>query len=160
VVVYENAEPLPRAYLASHANTAHSEDEALAALTSLVFDPRGSVVIEQGEGAARGARAPAPIVPARIVRYEPAHVEIEVDAPAAGWLVLSDTHYPGWEATVDGAPAPIARANFLFRAVWVEPGSRRVEFAYRPRSFRLGAAAGVAGLAAAGAALLFERRRR
>jgi hypothetical protein len=159
-LVYRNADPLPRAYLAAHAETVRSEDAALAALTSLVFDPRSSVIIEREEEPAPSAPAPTPIVPARIVRYEPARVEIEVEAPTAGWLVLTDTHYPGWQASVDGVAAPITQANYLFRAVWVEAGAHRVEFDYRPKSFRLGAAAAAGGLAAAAAVLGSEWRSR
>jgi hypothetical protein len=158
-LVYENLDRLPRSYVSSHAQVVGSEEEALASLTSLVFDARASVIVERADGQPRGAPVPAPIVPARIVRYEPARVEIETDAPAAGWLVLTDTHYPGWEATVDGAYAPIARANYLFRAVWVEAGAHRVEFDYRPKSFRLGAAAAAAGLAAAACAVVWDSRR-
>ena len=51
---------------------------------------------------------------------------------------MNDTFYPGWEAAVDGSPQPIVTANYLFRAVRVPAGPHRVEFAYRPRSVRLG----------------------
>jgi uncharacterized membrane protein YfhO len=56
-----------------------------------------------------------------------------------GYLVLTDTHYPGWQATVDGAPAEILVANHAFRAVVLGAGQHIVEFIYRPLSFRLGA---------------------
>lgn len=63
---------------------------------------------------------------------------IDLDAPGAGWLVLSDVWYPGWQAWVDGRPAKILRANYLFRAVKVEPGSQQVVFSYRPLTFKFG----------------------
>src|SRR5581483_10616456 len=47
-------------------------------------------------------------------------------AASAGLLVLNDTWHQGWRATVDGAPAPIARVNHAFRAVPISAGSHEV----------------------------------
>ncbi|TKS58032.1 MAG: hypothetical protein EWM72_03290 [Nitrospira sp.] len=55
-----------------------------------------------------------------------------------GWLVLSDAFYPGWEATVDGTPVPIYRADYAFRAIPLSEGTHLVRFVYHPLSYRLG----------------------
>jgi len=68
----------------------------------------------------------------------PQHLTLEVDTPVAQYLVLAHTRYPGWEATLDGAPAPILDANTAFMALDVPPGRHSIEFTYRPRSFRVG----------------------
>jgi hypothetical protein len=83
---------------------------------------------------------------ARIVVDEPEHVAIDVDATSDAMLMLTDTYYPGWSATVDGEPAPIWRAYATFRAVHVGAGAHRVEYRYAPRSFTLGAAVSALGL--------------
>ena len=41
----------------------------------------------------------------------------------AGMLVLSDTWYPGWHATVDGHDAKVERVDYLLRGVRVGPGT-------------------------------------
>ncbi|UCC63897.1 MAG: YfhO family protein, partial [Anaerolineae bacterium] len=61
----------------------------------------------------------------------------------AGYLVLSDTHYPGWQVDVDGQRGRLHRANLLFRAVYLPPGSHTVEFQFQPQSLRLGAAVSI-----------------
>jgi len=71
---------------------------------------------------------------ARVTRYERNGVALDVETDHAGLLVLHDIYYPGWEATVDGEPRPILRANLLFRGVEVGPGRHRVEFRFRPLS--------------------------
>ena len=49
---------------------------------------------------------------------------------------------------VDGRPAPLLRANGLFRAVRLTPGHHEVRFTYRPRMLAIGA--GVSAAAAVG----------
>jgi uncharacterized membrane protein YfhO len=80
------------------------------------------------------------LVGARVVSYAPERVVVEVEADRPGNVVLTDAFYPGWQATVDGSEVPILRAEPYFRAVPVEAGRHRVEFAYRPLSLRLGSA--------------------
>jgi hypothetical protein len=159
--VYENGDPLPRAYVAQHTIVVPSEDAALAATIDPTFDPRTAVILEPEGTEVAPSAAPAPIVRERITRYEPSRVEVEVDgAPAAGYLVLTDTYYPGWQATVDGVPTPIVRANFLFRAVPIDAGKHTVVFTYAPRSFWLGVVAAMIASVAAAAGIAVERRRR
>jgi len=80
-------------------------------------------------------------------------VRCRLDAP--GVLVLADTWYPGWRATVDGADAPILRANHAFRGVALGKGAHEVRFIFRPASFMFGAWLSV--LAAAGTACVLPR---
>jgi hypothetical protein len=69
---------------------------------------------------------------ARILSETAKRVEIGVNAPEGGWLVLADTDYPGWAATVNGEPRTIQRANMAFRAVEVPDGESVVVFSYQP----------------------------
>jgi uncharacterized membrane protein YfhO len=57
----------------------------------------------------------------------------------SGYLVLSDTFYPGWRAFVDGRRAEIVPADHAFRAVYVPVGQHVVEFRYQPGSLQFGA---------------------
>jgi uncharacterized membrane protein YfhO len=74
----------------------------------------------------------------------PHQVQVQVEAPTDGFVVLADTFYPGWQATVDGQPVSIWPANLAFRAVAVEAGPHELIFRYHPRSFYVGL--GVSGL--------------
>lgn len=69
---------------------------------------------------------------ARIVSWRPDRVEIETDSDLGGMLALHDTYYPGWIAEIDGARAPILRADVLFRGLEVPAGRHHVMFRFAP----------------------------
>ena len=79
---------------------------------------------------------------------------------SAGRLVLRDACYPGWVARVDGAAAPIACFEGLFRAVELGPGAREVVFAYEPASVRIGLLLSGLGFVLWGASMAWLGRRR
>lgn len=152
-IVYENPRVVPRAYVAYDARVAPDQATALTWMLRLIFDPFRFVVLERTGGAAPVALESAmPIQAADVVSYDPTRVEISAKARARAYLVLTDTWYPGWTARVDGKPAEIVRANYMFRAVALEPGEHRVTFVYEPSSLRVGTAISI--LAAGGLLLM------
>lgn len=78
--------------------------------------------------------------------YHASEVSITVEMERDGWLVLADTDYPDWVATVDDEPTPIYRANLMFRAVQVSAGEHTVRFKYRPAWLASGALVSVVSL--------------
>ncbi len=144
VRIYRNRDALPRAYVVPHTVVRQEAESRLRYLRSGAFDPRREVVVEtpaetEPVAATREESSGKRFSTARIVSYGPEHVEVDLGSHGGGMLVLSDTHYPGWRAWVDGAEARLQKANHVFRAVAVEQGAERVTFSYQPLSFRIGA---------------------
>ena len=137
VKIYENLDLLPRAFLVGRATWVADESAALERMRANDFDPAGELVLV---GVGVGFSGQAEPLPGRVTieSYRPERVELQVETTEEGWLVLSDAHYPGWEATVDGEPVPIQRADLLFRAVPIHVGTQQVIFTFRPGSVRLG----------------------
>jgi hypothetical protein len=81
-------------------------------------------------------------------------VTIRASSPQAGWLILSDTFYPGWQATIDGAPVDIRLANEVFRAIDFPGGDHTIEFRYEPRSVVIGLIVSLTSLAIIGVGLI------
>ncbi len=161
VVMMSDPAPLPRAYVAIRVEIRPEMDRALARLREPSFDPRREVILEEGSAPADedpAVEQPAGIRPATIVSETANRVGVECESDRGGYLVLTDTFYPGWKATVDGHEAAIVRANTMFRAVAVPAGRHRVEFEYAPSTARSGLMVTAAALLLAG--LLAVPRRR
>ncbi len=82
-----------------------------------------------------------------VADYTPGHIMLDVDAARQSLLVVAESYYPGWRATIDGQPAAILRANYLSQGLIMPQGRHTVEFSYEPDSFRYGALISLAGLA-------------
>jgi hypothetical protein len=112
--------------------------EALAHFQTRRLDPRQTVVIESAEPLPQPDPAAGSGDVVAISREHPQAVDIQASLSSAGYLVLLDSFYPGWVATIDGQPSPVYRANYIGRAVFVPAGEHLVRFEYRPVSFRVG----------------------
>jgi hypothetical protein len=86
--------------------------------------------------------------------HSPQSLAVEVSTPGPALLIFSETYYPGWQATVDGRPEPLLRADFVLRAVPIPPGQHQVALTFRPLSFRMGAIVTVLTLLMTAAALI------
>ncbi len=75
---------------------------------------------------------------ARVVELGRNEIVIEVDAPAAGVLVVNEVWAPQWGATLDGEPVALFRANYMLRGVVVPPGTHRIEMTFHVPAYRAG----------------------
>jgi hypothetical protein len=89
-------------------------------------------------GAAAAGGAAAGEGGAELTRYEPNRVDVRTRAGGASILVLSENHYPGWRAYLDGRSVGVLRVNYAQRGVYVPAGEHEVRFVYRPKSVYIG----------------------
>lgn len=129
-----------RAYIVGDALMGSDPDWAVEGLFQPRFDPSSGVLVSEPPPPPAGLPgAPAP-ESADFVEDGLNRVVIRAGLPADGYLALLDSYDPSWHVNVDGAPAPLMRANGLFRAVHLRAGTHVVTFSYRPPTFYLGAA--------------------
>jgi hypothetical protein len=150
VLTYEIGGTLPRAYAVLGARVAADLESAREVLLSPDFDPSREVVLVGGGTPVAGASHETGSVAWRV--DEPEAIDLEVDLPTTGYLVLTDAYTPGWVATVDGKQASLLRANGVFRAVSVPAGTHEVRLRYAPRVVY--ASAGLSAAAVAAVSLL------
>ena len=71
-------------------------------------------------------------IPVTVERYTAESLSVTIDAPSAGWVLVTERWARSWRAEVDGRPTRISGGNFVFRAIEVPEGRHRVEFNYEP----------------------------
>lgn len=133
--LYENPEALPGAYFAKQAIPVHTVEEAVAILTSSAFIP-GDTVLVEFEATPAGTLTRG---------------DIQTKSSGEGWLVygvtnpnenailvLTQTYYPGWHATIDTNEVRIFPVNIKHIGILVPAGNHAIEFRYMPDSFVYG----------------------
>lgn len=144
--VYRNTGVMPRVLLPD-AYVVMPDDEAARAFASRTIDPRKTVVFAADPGFQSIQSASVESADAAVIRHYSDHrVTIEANVSGPRVLVLTDTYYPGWEATIDDRAVPIHRANVAFRAIALPEGRHIVEFRYRPWSLLYGLIVSVVGI--------------
>jgi hypothetical protein len=155
--VWEIPGALPDAFWMDGATLVRDKDEALDRLAASA--PAPAIVIERDDVRGDVASSSGAFAPAESTVSDES-VSVSVDAPRSGWVLVNETYYPGWAATVDGAPAPIVRANAFVRAVAVGPGKHRIAMEFRPWQPRFLEPLALVALAAVAAGAAISRRRR
>lgn len=134
--LYENPSAFPRAFVLFNWMIVQQPKERKRKYATPGFNPAEMAVLETSPRIR--ARPGQPLVPARIMSYSNRKVVVRVTSPAPGLLVLTDTHYPGWQVTVNGDPREILPAYDALRAVPVPKGESTAVFSYSPARFYRG----------------------
>jgi hypothetical protein len=137
--VYENPAAYPRAWVVHEVAVEESQEAIFARLADPAMDLRQVALLEaplpqalqESFGATEHARFRA---------YEADRIVVEVTAQSTGLLVLSEMHYPGWRATLNGQPAEIYRVNGGLRGIVVPRGESSITLEYAPFSVYAGGA--------------------
>jgi len=133
--VLENLAALPRATVVGRYEVVQPAKAIIDSVAVGALDPAEVTYLESDPGLTLG---PVDGATATVTAYHLNDVTVEVDSPGPGLLRLADQWYPDWKATVDGAPAPIYRADYLLRAVPVPAGRHTVVFRFQSAAIRNG----------------------
>ncbi len=74
-----------------------------------------------------------------VMEESSSRINLKVKNPKEQQLIFSQLYYPGWQATIDGQPSRIFRADGIFQSVHLPEGNHEVEWKYVPYSFMAGA---------------------
>ncbi len=125
---------LPRAFLVGGSRVV-PEAKLLDTYYDSAFDPRAQVLLTEPVEIEKVQNFFGRV---EKIEYSPNRVTLKTSQSDAGFLVLLDTYFPGWQVRVDGQPDTIHRANYFYRGVKLSAGHHVVEFSYIPEGFPIG----------------------
>ncbi|MBI4652577.1 YfhO family protein, partial [Candidatus Desantisbacteria bacterium] len=129
-------------------------EDILPVLKSSNIDPLSTIILEENPD--------IKISPeintnknARLIskKMEPGFYDFEVEMPKPGFVVFSDTYYPGWKAYIDGKETKIYKTDYLVRSIFVPTGKHHIISKFRPLPFILGV--WISGLTILGLIIIF-----
>ncbi|HMD84845.1 MAG TPA: hypothetical protein VKO18_09105 [Terriglobia bacterium] len=136
--LYEDCCFVPRTYVAGNSLFSTNSTETLDHLAARDFDALNTVILAATFGSSPAVSGSAPAGQVEIVHRDPNSVTLRAELARPAYIVLLDRYDPNWQATLDGRPASVFRANQIFRAVYAGAGLHEIRFNYRQLGLRVG----------------------
>ena len=127
IKVYENSSALPRAFFVNNTLIANSKQEAINAFFDVNYQFNSRAIIEEVTEK-KLFKDTWGVGSVEITSYKDNQVVLETKNDRDGFLVLTDSYYPSWHATIDGKETKIYITNYNFRGIIVPKGNHRIEF--------------------------------
>ena len=132
-----NPQAFGHAWFVPEVNIVENADAEIASLDTI--NPLQTAVVDKRfTDCLKGFTPTSPDSTASIVldNYRPNHLIYSSKTTSEQVAVFSEIYYqPGWNATIDGQPAPHFRADWTLRAMLVPAGEHRIEFDFRPDGY-------------------------
>ncbi|MBI2420761.1 MAG: YfhO family protein [Candidatus Levybacteria bacterium] len=119
---------MPRVFFVSEITYAKDNKGAISLMFNDSFIPNDTAIVELTQGGVSVPPLRWKMGEAEIVQYSENKIVINTKNIGNGFLVLTDSYYPAWHATVDGDEAKIYRTDYNFRGIVVSAGEHKIEF--------------------------------
>ena len=102
------------------------------------FDPKDTAVVDDSFKNIITAFAPADSSASiKQTSFDNMEIKYESNSNAANVAVFSEIFYKDWQATIDGKEVPVAKANYVLRALAVPAGKHSIDFKFVPKVFNI-----------------------
>lgn len=155
--IYENKKALPQNYYASKIKLFEDEKQVLLDLKHNSYKIDDGVAVETAgissmqvdllrDLAKSQKKVPDSIIAATKINPNTAQdiQEFRTTFDAPKLLVISNTYYPGWKASIDGKSTELMHANYMFQAVYVPAGTHQIRVSFDPDNLQYGLIAAAA----------------
>lgn len=134
-----NMQAMGNAWFVNDVKMVKNADEEINALTS--FSPAETAIVDKRfEADLKGHIITKDSTSSiSLTEYKPNHLTYESNTGSDQLAVFSEIYYDkGWNAYIDGKPAPYFRANYVLRAMIVPSGKHKIEYRFEPTVYRTG----------------------
>jgi hypothetical protein len=143
VKVYQRLDYVGRAWFAPTARFVTDAENGAEYIAEAGYDPLLVAIVEDERDAFEVFGGTGTV---NWIRESAERLELSVDTPEGGWLVVADAPFPGWTVTIDGVEAEWYPANVINRVVLVPAGTHTVVWDYHTPGLVWGVAGTAAGI--------------
>jgi hypothetical protein len=144
--IYDNLDVMDRFFFAKRVRSVDNLAAAAEAVHAPDFRPAEEAIVEARDEHVEAAADAAARV--RVISYAPTAIRLQTESSGPGFLVATESYYPGWEASIDGNRAKIYPADAAFRGVKIPSGKHTIDFRFVPWTLYWSAAISAAALGA------------
>lgn len=134
----KNDSALGNAWLVKTISFVKDADAEMAAITN--FHPKDTAIVQEMY------RSSIPFMPVadstatiQLTKNDNDYLSYNFNAASNQFVVFSEVYYePGWNATIDGKPAPIVKTDYVLRGLAVPPGKHTIEMKFEPPAYMKG----------------------
>ena len=102
------------------------------------FDPKDTAIIDNSfKNIVTGFTPADSAASIQQTAFDNMAIKYESRSSAANLAVFSEIYYKDWNAYIDGKEAPIAKANYVLRALLVPAGKHTIEFKFEPKVYKI-----------------------
>jgi uncharacterized membrane protein YfhO len=134
--IFENPDSYNEFYLVNNAVSYSDQNDILKDIENKKYDLSKSVLLENTSVRYSDSNGLSSSK-VEVIKRRDNYTETKVISDG-GYLVSTNTYYPGWKVYIDGKRADILKANYTFMATRVPKGEHTVTFKYIPESFLIG----------------------
>jgi len=100
------------------------------------FNPRDTAIVDVKYKADLASVTPADSMSSiKQTAFDNDAIKYESNASAPHLAIFSEIFYKDWNASIDGAPAKVIKANYLLRGLVVPAGKHVIDFKFEPKVF-------------------------
>jgi hypothetical protein len=133
-VAYPNPGALGNCWFVKAVKFVNGPAEEMNALDN--FDPKDTAVVDNSfKNIVTGFVAPDSAATIKQTNFDNMAIRYESNSSAANLAVFSEIFYKDWNAYIDGKQVPVAKADYVLRALVIPAGKHAIDFKFEPKVY-------------------------